>query len=495
MSAATFGISFDRPEEMEKLELALFQTNEAGKCRQVVLYGPEDSGKTHLARAFIRRHQSMYSKVYWINCVTNCAIKRDIAAIAKDIPHGQIPDTSSLYISRIEVEPKDELEEESEDELDEDEDEDDELNNVVRDILEWLAAGEIKPLIIFDNLTSNIGTLLLENFIPEVGDISILITTRSPDLKWLGISIELQSYNTHLACQLIALAHLLFEKGNLDEAERVYKGAIERSQKAAGPRGDLAVTAMNELGDLYVSQGKLVEAQRMYDTGLDVTEQTLDDSGVKKFVDQMLYSGNRLTNTPLLAEAMRAVARAEGAEEENMDSERLSDLDVIPFMGIEHKNGRKLCLNCRELTFEGMTRSSQIQHHTSYVSLIYSVQIGCELCWLLARSLLDSYCRKLSWSTNEVNEYHKQQDKRDFNEDDPDQISRFYIEPLYGEIDRRFTTSRQGIFGILFVRRTPDGIPLKEVFPFLKFEAQPGNDIPFRQVQWVKILKSLTFPP
>jgi Tetratricopeptide repeat len=281
-----------------------------------------------------------------------------------------------------------------------------------------------------------------------------------------------------------ALAEIVFDRGNPDTAEWFYRGAIERSQKVSGPRGELAEIAMNQLGDLYVSQGKLAEAQRVYKTGLEEPKQTLDEPRENLSLHNMLYSSNRITNTPLLAAARRKVKEMYGSgDQDDSDSERLSDLDIIPRVGLEHKTGRKLCLYCRELSFEGMTRSSQKQHHISYGSLNYSANAGCEFCKVLRRILVLSYSRKLSWDYEKVHEYHIQRDEENCEKDNPDQISRFYIEPLYGDIDCRFTKSRQALFGILFVRRTPDGDVLEEVFPFLKFEAQPGKKNPFVKIE------------
>lgn len=65
------------------------------------------------------------------------------------------------------------------------------------------------------------------------------------------------------------LGNLYNNQGKIQEAEAMYRSALEGSEKAWGPEHTSALNAVNSLGNLYADQAKLQEAEAMYRRALD----------------------------------------------------------------------------------------------------------------------------------------------------------------------------------------------------------------------------------
>lgn len=170
----------DRPEEMRRLEQVLIPHRQAqsNEYRQqvVVLHGLGGIGKTQLAAEFARKHKAAFTSVFWLDGSSEDSLKQSIADCAGRIPEGQIPETSRKYSSSAKGD----------------------LNAVIGDFMEWLSRTENKRwLIIFDNVDrdyqqeSDIDAYNVSNYIPEVDQGLILITTRLANLQQLGESLRL----------------------------------------------------------------------------------------------------------------------------------------------------------------------------------------------------------------------------------------------------------------------------------------------------------------
>ena len=68
------------------------------------------------------------------------------------------------------------------------------------------------------------------------------------------------------------LADLYQQNDMNDEAERMYRRALDGKEKAWGPDHTSALHTVNNLGALYQNQGKLGEAEKMYRRALDSYE-------------------------------------------------------------------------------------------------------------------------------------------------------------------------------------------------------------------------------
>ncbi|OXV09494.1 hypothetical protein Egran_02743, partial [Elaphomyces granulatus] len=67
---------------------------------------------------------------------------------------------------------------------------------------------------------------------------------------------------------LFSLGRLYADQGKLDEAEKMYQRALQGYEKAWGSNHTLTLNTVNNLGLLYKSQGKLDEAEKMYQRAL-----------------------------------------------------------------------------------------------------------------------------------------------------------------------------------------------------------------------------------
>ena len=65
------------------------------------------------------------------------------------------------------------------------------------------------------------------------------------------------------------------DQGKLAEAERMYQRALAGKEKALGPDHTSTLDTVNNLGSLYPDQGKLGEAERMYERALAGNEKSL----------------------------------------------------------------------------------------------------------------------------------------------------------------------------------------------------------------------------
>ncbi|KAN0067830.1 HET domain containing protein [Elaphomyces granulatus] len=68
--------------------------------------------------------------------------------------------------------------------------------------------------------------------------------------------------------ELYALGLLYVAQGKLDEAEKIYQWTLQGYEKAWGPGHTSTLDTVNNLGNLYRSQGKLDEAEKMYQRAL-----------------------------------------------------------------------------------------------------------------------------------------------------------------------------------------------------------------------------------
>jgi len=60
------------------------------------------------------------------------------------------------------------------------------------------------------------------------------------------------------------LGDLYKDQGKMAEAEKMYERALDGKEKAWGPEHTSTLDTVNNLGLLYTDQGKLVEAEKMY---------------------------------------------------------------------------------------------------------------------------------------------------------------------------------------------------------------------------------------
>ncbi|KND93937.1 Kinesin light chain [Tolypocladium ophioglossoides CBS 100239] len=139
-----------------------------------VLYGLGGIGKTQLALAFTRRHQALFSCIFWLDGRSESRLRQSIAGYASRIPEAQVSDRSkNLAQSDI-----------------------DDLDVAIADVLDWLERpGNDNWLLVFDNVDQDYeqggvtGAYDIRQYI--LGNHgSVLITTRQSRLAKLDTDYE-----------------------------------------------------------------------------------------------------------------------------------------------------------------------------------------------------------------------------------------------------------------------------------------------------------------
>jgi tetratricopeptide (TPR) repeat protein len=74
---------------------------------------------------------------------------------------------------------------------------------------------------------------------------------------------------------LNSIGNLYTHQGKLKEAEEMYQRDLEDKKKALGPDHSSTLDTVNNLGILYFRQGKLKEAEEMYQRALAGKEKAL----------------------------------------------------------------------------------------------------------------------------------------------------------------------------------------------------------------------------
>jgi tetratricopeptide (TPR) repeat protein len=78
--------------------------------------------------------------------------------------------------------------------------------------------------------------------------------------------------NDSIAGTYFSLGYLYDKQGKLVEAEQMYQRALQGKEKAWGPEHTSTLATVNNLAVLYKTQGKLVEAEQMYQRALQGKE-------------------------------------------------------------------------------------------------------------------------------------------------------------------------------------------------------------------------------
>ena len=81
-----------------------------------------------------------------------------------------------------------------------------------------------------------------------------------------------------------SLANLYYRQGKLDEAEKMYQRALQGYEKAWGPDHTSTLSTVNNLGLLYADQGKHEEAEKMYQRALQGYENALGPRLVSTYI-------------------------------------------------------------------------------------------------------------------------------------------------------------------------------------------------------------------
>ena len=139
----------------------------------------------------------------------------------------------------------------------------------------------------------------------------------------------------------LMLGLLYDDQGRLAEAEKIYQLALEGYKEAFGPKHTSTLDTVNNLSVLYRNQGRLAEAEVMCKWALEGTEEALGPKHTST-LDTVNNLGILYRNQGKLAEAEKMYKRALEGKEEALGPKHTSTLDTVNNLGILYADQGKL---------------------------------------------------------------------------------------------------------------------------------------------------------
>jgi tetratricopeptide (TPR) repeat protein len=140
----------------------------------------------------------------------------------------------------------------------------------------------------------------------------------------------------------VLLVGLLYaDQGKLREAEKMYERALRGYEEALGPTHTSTLGTVSNLGNLYADQGKLGEAEKMYERALRGREEVLGPSHTST-LDSIHCLGTLYKNQGKLGEAEQMYERALRGYEEALRPTHTSTLGTVNNLGNLYKIQGKL---------------------------------------------------------------------------------------------------------------------------------------------------------
>jgi tetratricopeptide (TPR) repeat protein len=129
-----------------------------------------------------------------------------------------------------------------------------------------------------------------------------------------------------------SLGELYKDQGKLQEAEEMYQRALTGKEEALGREHMSTLSTVNNLGDIYNRKGELQEAEKMLQRALTGKEEALgpDHTSTLNTVHNL---GNLYTDQGKLQEAMEMYRRALTGYEKALGPDHTSTLDTVHNLG------------------------------------------------------------------------------------------------------------------------------------------------------------------
>jgi tetratricopeptide (TPR) repeat protein len=137
------------------------------------------------------------------------------------------------------------------------------------------------------------------------------------------------------------LGNLYKDQGKLQEAEAMYQQALTGYEKALGPDHTSTLDSVHNLGILYKDQGKLQKAEAMYQRALTGKEKALGPDHTST-LDSVHCLGILYRNQGKLQEAEVMYQRALTGTEKALGSDHTSTLDSVHNLGNLYRDQGKL---------------------------------------------------------------------------------------------------------------------------------------------------------
>ncbi|PQE09025.1 Kinesin light chain protein [Rutstroemia sp. NJR-2017a BBW] len=137
------------------------------------------------------------------------------------------------------------------------------------------------------------------------------------------------------------LGDLYANQGKLDEAEKMYQRALEGNEKALGTDHTSTLNTVNNLGSLYANQGKLDEAEKMYQQALKGEGKALGADHIST-LSTVNNLGILYADQGKLDEAEKMYQRALEGKGKALGADHISTLSTVNNLGILYANQGKL---------------------------------------------------------------------------------------------------------------------------------------------------------
>ncbi|KAN0067763.1 hypothetical protein V8E54_014010 [Elaphomyces granulatus] len=141
--------------------------------------------------------------------------------------------------------------------------------------------------------------------------------------------------------ELRRLGLLYADQGKLDEAEKMYQRALQGYEKTLGPDHTSTLHTVNNLGALYADQGKLDEAEKMYQRALQGYEEAWGPDHTST-LDTVNNLGNLIRLLGKLNEAAKMYQRALRGKEKAWGPDHTSTLSTVNNLGALYADQGKL---------------------------------------------------------------------------------------------------------------------------------------------------------
>ncbi|KAE9566034.1 hypothetical protein CGMCC3_g17791 [Colletotrichum fructicola] len=134
-----------------------------------------------------------------------------------------------------------------------------------------------------------------------------------------------------------SFGNLYSDQGRLKEAEAMYERALQGREKALGPDHTSTLDTVNNLGILYSDQGRLKEAEAMYERALQGCEKALRPDHTST-LDTVHNLGSLYSDQGRLKEAEAMYERALQGKEKALGPDHTLTLDTVNNVGILYKD-------------------------------------------------------------------------------------------------------------------------------------------------------------
>uniref|UniRef100_A0A0B7KQA1 PNPLA domain-containing protein n=1 Tax=Bionectria ochroleuca TaxID=29856 RepID=A0A0B7KQA1_BIOOC len=194
--------------------------------------------------------------------------------------------------------------------------------------------------------------------------------------RWIEKAVSRWYIGDQLTIGSLHMLGILYaNQGKLPEAEGMYERSLEGKEKALGRDHTSTLDTVNNLGILYQKQGKLPEAEGMYKRALEGKEKALGRDHIST-LDTVNNLGILYQKQGKLPEAEGMYKRALKGKEKALGRDYISTLDTVNNLGILYEKQGKLpeAEGMYKRALEGYEKALG-RDHTSTLNTVYNLGI------------------------------------------------------------------------------------------------------------------------